>query len=286
VNPTHTDSGYFNLGYNEASPAVLLAWQVGVNYHFDQRFSFKISPALYNYAGHGANLSASSPTPDFAGIFVGQGVTNGVAGIPAYSSGFPGGAFDGFAANQTGINDLLVLDIPWELNFVTPKYHARLFGDYAQNLEGGDRARAAYAAQDSALLQNVGLDRIPSPQTGDTKAYQVGFAIGSTNSLGTVYGMTSRKHGWEFRTYWQHIEQYALDPNLLDSDFFEGRGNLEGIFTALAYGFTDNVIGTFHYGYARRINSQLGTGGSNQDIPQMNPIDKYQLIQLDLTMRF
>jgi hypothetical protein len=88
------------------------------------------------------------------------------------------------------------------------------------------------------------------------------------------------------RAYWQHIEQYALDPNLLDSDFFEGRANLEGIYTALAYSLTDNTIATLRYGYATRINDQLGTGGSNQDIPQVNPITHYNIFQVDLTFRF
>ena len=114
----------------------------------------------------------------------------------------------------------------------------------------------------------------------------MGFAVGNKDSLGLVYGSTSRKNGWEFRTYWQHVEQYALDPNLLDSDFFEGRGNLEGVYAAFAYGFTDNLIGTIRYGYAKRINKNLGTGGSNQDIPQMNPINQYDIVQVDLGFRF
>ena len=71
-------------------------------------------------------------------------------------------------------------------------------------------------------------------------------------------------------------EQYALDPNLLDSDFFEGRGNLQGIYTAFAWGLTDNIIATVRGGYASRIDNKLGTGGSNQDIPQVNPISRYQ----------
>ena len=54
----------------------------------------------------------------------------------------------------------------------------------------------------------------------------------------------------------------------------------------MAYGLSDNMIATLRYGYAERINSSLGTGGSNQDIPQMNPIQRYQLLQLDLTFRF
>ena len=61
---------------------------------------------------------------------------------------------------------------------------------------------------------------------------------------------------------------------------------MEGFYSALAYGFSDNIIGTVRYGYAKRINDKLGTGGSNQDIPQINPINHYYLLQVDLTFRF
>jgi hypothetical protein len=287
TNPTHASHGYFNLGFDSSTPAFMLAWQAGFNYHLTKDLSLKVAPVLYNYTGHGVNSSPSSGTPDFRGTFIGQGTTNGVGGTPGvFYSGFPTGPFDGFIDNQTGINDLLVLDIPFELNYNFSCLSARLFGDYAQNLQGSERARAAFRAQDSPSLANAGLIRIPSAQTGDTKAYQVGVAIGSTNSLGMVYGSTVRKHAWEARAYWQHVEQYALDPNLLDSDFMEGRGNLEGLYGAFAYGFSENVIGTIRYGYAKRINDKLGTGGSNQDIPQMNPISRYNILQVDLTLRF
>ncbi len=202
------------------------------------------------------------------------------------SSGGP----DGFYSNETGINDLLVLEVPFELNYKLDKVDMRLFGDYAQNLEGEKRANAAYSASQSDYFSGSGpgqgLIPIPSAQTHETKAYQVGFAIASKDGLGLVYGNTSLKHAWEFRTYWQHVEQYSLDPNLIDSDFFEGAENLQGVYAAVAYGFTGNFIGTFRYGYASRIDNKLGTGGSNQDIPQMNPINQYQLFQVDLTFKF
>ncbi len=117
-------------------------------------------------------------------------------------------------------------------------------------------------------------------------AYQIGFGLGNGDKLGLVYGSVSKKNTWELRTYWQHIGQYALDPNLLDSDVFEGRGNLQGVVVALAYSFTDNLIATFRYANASRINDKLGTGGSNLDIPQMNPIEHYNLLQFDVTLRF
>ena len=118
---------------------------------------------------------------------------------------------------------------------------------------------------------------------GEDKAYQIGLGFGN---LGLVYGQTSKKNTWEARAYWQHIEQYAADVNLIDSDFFEGRANLEGVYTAIAYSFTDSIIGTVRYGYAHRINNNLGTGGSNPDLPVLNPVNQYHLLQLDVTWRF
>jgi len=40
------------------------------------------------------------------------------------------------------------------------------------------------------------------------------------------------------------------------------------------------------YGYAQQIKTELGTGGNNLDIPGLNPINHYRLVQLDLTLRF
>jgi hypothetical protein len=61
---------------------------------------------------------------------------------------------------------------------------------------------------------------------------------------------------------------------------------LQGIYSAFAYSFTDAIIGTIRYGYASQIDSKLGTGGNNLDIPGINPINGYRLVQLDLTWRF
>jgi hypothetical protein len=162
---------------------------------------------------------------------------------------------------------------------------ARLFGDFAYNFKGDDRASAAFHADP------VAFPGLTGPVNGEDKAYQVGFGIGSAGPVygptqGLVYGSTSKKNTWEARFYYQHVEQYALDPNLLDSDFFEGRGNLQGFYSALAYSFTDDIIGTVRYGHADRINSNLGTGGNNLDLPGLNPIKNYNVLQMDLTWRF
>ncbi len=255
-------------GSTNHNDAFLLAWQVGATVHLDADKSFKIAPTLYTYTGNGQFPDFSGKNSSgYAGTFVGEG---GPGGQNLYDPNKPSGQ-PGYI-NQSGINDLLVFELPGEFDFKLGRYSARLFGDFAYNLQGADRARAA--------AQAGGL---PQAYTDDVKAYQAGFGIGN---LGLVYGTTSKKNTWEARAYWQHTEQYAVDVNLNDSDFFEGRGNLEGVYTALAYSFTDAIIGTFRYGYAQRINKNLGTGGSNQDLPQINPINYYNLVQVDLTWRF
>jgi hypothetical protein len=298
TNPNETSSGYLPVNQNESSQPLMLAIQGGVNYKLTKSIAFKVAPVLYDYTtyhnGQQPPANGAYYSPDFSGTYVGQGSKVGVNGVPAYYNyGSPG--FDGYYANQTGINDLLVLEIPLEFDIKLSKVELRLFSDYAQNLDGGDRANAAYDALNSVYFSpgNPGeqVQRISSPQTHDIHAYQVGFGIGSTNliygpSQGLVYGTSSKKNAWEFRTYWQHIEQYSLDPNLLDTDFFNAVENMQGVYVALSYGLADNVIATVRYGYAQRINDNLGTGGSSPDIGQMNPINDYSIFQFDLGVRF
>jgi hypothetical protein len=251
-----------------------------------------VAPVLYKYVGL-QRSSANSPnvtSPFFGDPYIGEGAylgpgTGTAAGYAGYgiSSTLPGYGSLGYPLNQVGLNDLLVVEVPFELDFRIRNLDARVFGDVAYNLEGNDRAKAAAAGYAYWLANQPTPPTIQpfAPQKNEDKAYQLGFAIGSKK------GWAGRvRHPWEFKTYWQHTEQYSLDPNLTDSDVFEGRENLEGFTVRLTYGLTPNLIGSIQYAYATRINDKLGTGGSNQDIPQMNPIQDYNLLQLDLSLHF
>ena len=279
------DFGQFD--YQDPNPAVsglssdvfLLAWQAGANVRLTQDLSFKVAPVFYNYTG------VKTAGSGLGGVFVGQGNAAGA------NPGIPGASAPNLAAyNEEGLDDLLILEIPAEFDFKlqhTPlgPLQARVFGDFAFNFDGNDRANAAYHADPGAFPGLAG------PVNGQNKAYQVGFGIGNAGPVygptqGLVYGSTSKKNTWEARAYWQHIEQYAVDVNLLDLDFFEGRANEQGVYTAFAYSFTDAIIGTVRYGYANRINSQLGTAGNGPDITGINPIRNYNIFQMDLTWRF
>jgi hypothetical protein len=269
----------------------VLAWQIGANVKISKDMSFKVAPVVYTYTGTGSpnnplgnGIANQSPSGGLNGPFVGQGYQGENFGVP----GAPYSNLVGY--NEEGLNNLLILEIPAEFDFriwnsPVGTLQGRLFGDFAYNFQGNDRANAAYNANPSAF-PGVG-----GPVNGQYEAYQVGIGVGTAGPVygptqGLVYGSTSKKNTWEARVYWQHVEQYALDVNLLDSDFFEGRANLEGIYSAFAYSFTDCIIGTIRYGYASQINKNLGTGGNNLDLPNINPINNYSVLQLDMTWRF
>jgi len=285
-----------------------LAWQGGLNYHIATNISVKVGATIYQYFGL-KQSSTTDPTglsPFLGDIYIGESPFAGAnAANGAYygSSGYSPGTIFSFGSgagqsatysslnyplNQVGLNKLLVLEVPFELNLKYWGLNFKVFGDFAYNLDGRARAEAAAAGFQNYLTFVQGSDTSLAfkPQTSDVKAYQFGLAVGTKDSLGMVNGTTVKKHAWEVRTYWQHIEQYSLDPNLLDLDFNAGAENLEGIYTALAYGFSDNLMATVRYGHARRINNLLGTGGTGTDIPYINPVKSYDLLQADLTFKF
>ena len=162
------------------------------------------------------------------------------------------------ATNQVGINSLMVLETPMEFGFKIGELPFRIFGDFAVNFDADDRALAA-----------------GDPDGGDERyAYQIGLGIGQLKA----------KHDWQLQAFWQHTEQYALDPNLVDSDFFDSRVNMEGIVVQGGYALTDAITFNLSYGYGRRADKTRGTGGVG-DIA-INPLDKYQIFQADLNVKF
>ncbi|HEV2803718.1 MAG TPA: putative porin [Chthoniobacterales bacterium] len=217
------------------SDAWILAWQAGARFTFPNNIYFQVAPVLYTYTGAGDTFNT---------FFVGgqQGLTNTAS----------------MATNQTGINSLMILEVPAEFGFKIGEIPVRIFSDFAVNFEAAARARAA-----------------GHPEAEDQRyAYQIGAAIGQLKT----------KHDMQLQAFWQHTEQYALDPNLVDSDFFDSRVNIEGVVVQAGYAISDAVIFNLSYGYGRRSDKSLGTGGVG-DIG-INPLDKYQIFQADLNVKF
>ncbi|MGC9035911.1 MAG: putative porin [Verrucomicrobiia bacterium] len=212
----------------------MLAWQVGANLKLNKTMSFQIAPVVYNYTGKGDTYNT---------IF-----------NPA------GGAI-------TGINDLLVVDIPAEFNFKALGLPWKIFGQVAVNVKGSDRAAAARAINPLAYA-NSGSEDL---------AYQAGIAIGKSGKKGT----------WDARIFWLHRELFSLDPNLVDSDLYDSSLNMEGIGLSLNYSITDNIFATLTYGYGDRINKTLATGsGDLGDFGKTYTTTRFNLLQIDLNWRF
>jgi len=256
------DSG--SLGYASYN-GYQYAWQGGVNYKFGERKSAKAAVGFYNYSGFSHGMSFSSGT---SGGTTNQN-TNGFAGPFAFGpqNTQPNNAAGLAFAN--GVNGLRYFEVPWEVNYPFGGIDTRLFGDLAYNIDADQRAaQGSYAS-----LGSQGL------------AWQVGVAVGT--SIGLVMNTNAAKKGaWEARAYWQQLDLNALDPNLIDSDFFEGRTNMQGLFFAVAYSPTDAIITTLRFGQAHRITATGPTPGSNPDMPTVQPLTSYKLLQLDLTWKF
>src|SRR5499427_8765431 len=71
-----------------------------------------------------------------------------------------------------------------------------------------------------------------------------------------------KKGDWELRGWYQHSEQFALDPNIIDDDIFDGRLNMQGYFLQGTYMITDAVSFIVQYSHGSRIDTNLGTGGT------------------------
>jgi hypothetical protein len=218
------------FGAGGFSDVYLFMNQVGARYHIRKDISVQVAPVLSVYSGQG---------DDFRGPFIGT-----------------------TPRNSLGLNDLLVLEIPAEVRFRIGHVPARVFGDFAVNLQGADRARAA-----------------GTPQWEDeVHAWLAGAEVGSAR----------RKGGWSLRAFYQASELYALDPNLVDSDLFDSRLNLRGFAVQGVYALTDFCNLTLTYAQADRDNDRLPTGavGDLGGTAGTAALDAYRLFQLDLNLRF
>ena len=75
-----------------------------------------------------------------------------------------------------------------------------------------------------------------------------------------------------------------MDPNLVDSDWFDSKLNLKGWVLAAGYNITDSIFAAARYGWANPTDTGLRHRGLG-DLA-LNPMDSYQLLQLDLGWKF
>ncbi|MEI8062929.1 MAG: hypothetical protein WCH84_02580, partial [Verrucomicrobiota bacterium] len=93
-----------------------------------------------------------------------------------------------------------------------------------------------------------------------------------------------KKHDWQMKAYWQHVELNSLDPNLVNSDFFDQRMNMQGFVVSGTYLLTDFLSATVTYADAKTINKAMPTLTGGGDLA--GNLRDYNLIQADLVWKF
>jgi hypothetical protein len=208
----------------------MFAWQGGLKYFVDGTTNFfQVNPTIYHYY-----------SKDFHKI------------PTAFRGNFT-------ASNSGAISDLFVIDLPIEYDWVSSGVPLRVFGDFAVNLDGKQRA-LGYGRPD--------LD-------GENKAWQLGFQ----------YGKAVNKGEWDATIAYQSTGAFAVDPNLVDSDIFDSRTNMQGLVLSgdYAFGAATQLRVTFASG--KRKNNTIPALGSG-DLSSNNALDKFTLIMTDLNLKF
>lgn len=219
----------------------MIGWQAGGRFNFNKTTYFQVAPTLYNYFGQGRLGTFNG---DSANVIL-NGNTE-----PAL-----------ITYNQTGVNDLAVLDAPAEFDWRVGKIPMRLYGDFAVNLDGSQRASEAGH---------------PDKGHQDT-AYLVGLGVGSAKRRGDL----------QFNTWWESRGQFSLDQNITDDDIFDGRLNMEGIYADLTYMVSDDLSVILTGCHGTRVDSTLGTAGFGAlGTPAGFPIQSTNLLYLDVNLRF
>jgi len=264
-------ANFAQLVYDDASPenqfstatsspagrndTFLLGWQVGSRLNY-KGAHIQIAPTFYDYTGE--------QNSDFGAVY----------------SGDPGG-------NQTGVNNLAVIDVPVELGWQSWGVPFTVFGDFADNIDAN--ARANEAELTLTQLQQAGTPLVNT--NGTPFAAHPGHNDGIAWQAGLRAGQIKKKGDWTLAGYYQYSGAYALDPNLVDNDIFDARLNMKGVVFQAGYALTDAVTLNLQYNYGRRIDQSLGTGGAGGTLGTSTSaaapiLHNYELLQLDINVKF
>ncbi|MFA6286902.1 MAG: putative porin [Opitutaceae bacterium] len=202
--------------------------QAGAKVKFNNGSAVQVMPTYYGYSGSATSMTKLGTTA--------AGTNSGIL-------------------RPTGLS---IIDIPAEYSFKLGGLPAKVWVDYAYNMDAEDRAAAAGR---------------PTFDGEDT-AYQLGVGVGAAKVKGD----------WEAKLYYQSVDAFALDSNLVDSDLFDSRTNMEGFVTSFSYVLSNGVTAKFTYANAKRKEQNLASYGAG-DIATPN-LDNYQLFQADLNVKF
>jgi hypothetical protein len=282
----YSNSNISGNGNKDINNNFLLAFQGGAKAKLTDELSVKAALTYYTYTHDRA--TGTTPTSVFMpglGTSSSNAITtantvNGVGTITAY------GPIAGLGNNLNAINDLRILELPFEFNYAAmgSKYTFTAFGDFARNLDGNDRRDAACNAIKSLPAVGGGAAKPTNTQintlcsNSDNNAWLLGLAIKSG-------GKEAAAGDWQAKLWYQSVGLYSLDPNTPDSDFMDSRLNMKGVVFKGMYNIEDNVLLNLSAGHASRKDKNLAATTSGTSDLSIN-VDDYNLYQIDLTYKF
>ena len=96
-----------------------------------------------------------------------------------------------------------------------------------------------------------------------------------------------KKNDWQIDVWYQHAEQFSLDPNLIDDDLFNAQLNMHGVAVQATYMLANAVNLQLTYGHGWWYNHNLGTGGNVGSLAiATNPTSEYNYFTADLNVKF
>ena len=166
--------------------------------------------------------------------------------------------------NVIGTNNLEIVELPGEVSYkINETLSAKVYGDYVINLDADRRAELAGDTTSAA---------------GDDTAWLLGASVKSQA------GKKEAKGDWEVKGWYQQTGLYALDPNAVDSDFFDSKINVQGYVIKGQYAVADNVFVNTAYGHGSRYNNDRAATGVNGDTSYN--FKDFDLVQVDVTYKF
>ena len=226
---------YTNGTTTDVTTNEVLVGQVGVEAELTSQIKAKAAATYYKYGNQGGDFKPGA----------------GSAIVPT-------------GTNVIGTNNLEILELPGEVSYkVNDKLTAKLYGDYAINLDADKRAQLACDTSSAA---------------GDDTAWLLGASVKSQA------GKKEAKGDWEVKGWYQQTGLYALDPNAVDSDFFDSKINVKGYVIKGQYALADNVFVNSAYGHGSRYNNDMAVTGVNGDTSYN--FKDFDLVQVDLTYKF
>jgi hypothetical protein len=162
--------------------------------------------------------------------------------------------------NAAPVNNLFIVEVPLEYDWVGKNgVPMRVFADAAMNLDASARARK---------FGRPDLD-------GENKAFHVGFQ----------YGKAALPGEWDARVIYQSVGAFALDTNLVDSDLFDSRTNMQGWVVGGNYALGAATQFSLTLAQAQRKNDTIIASGAG-DVGTNNALNKFWLLQADLNIKF